>query len=163
MCSTRENEREADGCFVADSLGAALSWERGGREGAQRARGDVRGRNHNRNNVGIKQGHLRHLQIGEAIPTGLLYGQIPQALPRSPPPRGAPLSSCAVMRAGWGKKQGEPGTGMWLQGRDVAVVLETWWDGCTTGRLGTRGGAPVLCEGPAPSSAWGRVRSWMRV
>lgn len=25
-------DREADGCFVADSLGAALSWERGGRE-----------------------------------------------------------------------------------------------------------------------------------
>lgn len=34
--------------------------------------------------MGIKQGHLQHLQIGEAIPTGLHYGQIPQPLPRNP-------------------------------------------------------------------------------
>lgn len=27
-----------------------------------------------------------------------------------------------------GKNQGEPGTCMWLQGCDVAVILEMWWD-----------------------------------
>lgn len=112
------------------------------REGAQRARGDLRGRNHNRNNVGIKQGHLRHLQIGEAIPTGLRYGQIPQPLPRSPPPWGAPLSSCAVMRAGWGKTRVSQGRAC---GCRAVMLLWSWRRGGMATRLeGCHGGLQVL-------------------
>lgn len=104
----------------------------------QRAWVDVIGKDHKINKMGIKQGHLPHLQNIKEMPKRHHYGEIPQSYLWTKHAGLPPLSACTWTHTVWGaNKMSE--MCVCLQGYDLIGIMETCRGGSQDWIIGMEG------------------------